>query len=83
MILFLIIATARTPPVTPCSPNPCGPHAECREQNGAGACYCHSGFEGDPFDQNRGCHRECETSNDCNQKLSCVKYKCIDPCVGK
>ncbi|CAD6236859.1 GSCOCG00008267001-RA-CDS, partial [Cotesia congregata] len=25
-------------PTNPCLPNPCGPNAQCRERNGAGAC---------------------------------------------
>jgi hypothetical protein len=75
-------ATVRTPIATPCSPSPCGPNAECRENNGAGACYCFEGYEGNPFDQNRGCRRECETNNDCSLNLACVRNKCIDPCIG-
>lgn len=67
---------------TPCSPSPCGPNAECREHNGAGACFCFNGYEGNPFDQQRGCRRECETNSECSQKLACVRNKCIDPCIG-
>lgn len=75
-------ATARTPPTSPCEPSPCGPNAECRENNGAGACFCFDGYEGNPFDQQRGCRRECEINDDCSSILACVRNKCIDPCVG-
>ena len=70
------------PPPNPCSPNPCGPNAQCRERNGAGACACPPDFIGDPYDNTRGCHYECEQSNDCPINLSCVRFKCIDPCDG-
>lgn len=76
------LAAPREPEATPCHPSPCGLNAECRERNGAGACYCLPGFEGNPYDQDRGCRRECDTSEDCNDRLACVKYKCVDPCVG-
>lgn len=77
-----LLASEDTPVSTPCDPSPCGPNAECRERNGAGACFCFSGYEGDPFDQRRGCRRECEKNDDCSEKLSCVQFKCIDPCIG-
>lgn len=69
-------------PVHPCSPSPCGPNAECRERNGAGACICSPGYEGDPYDQHRGCKRECESNNECAPTLACISYKCVDPCPG-
>lgn len=69
-------------PRTPCSPSPCGPNAECREKNGAGACYCAPGFEGNPYDNDRGCRRECEANSDCSPTLACVNFKCVDPCPG-
>lgn len=75
-------AIPREPDTRPCSPSPCGPNAECRERNGAGACFCHTGYEGNPYDIDRGCRRECETNVDCNDRLACVKFKCVDPCVG-
>lgn len=64
----------------PCSPNPCGPNAQCRERNGAGACACPPDLIGDPYDNEKGCHRECESSNDCAPQLACVGFKCTDPC---
>lgn len=80
--LYDLIAIPREPEARPCTPSPCGPNAECRERNGAGACYCYEGYEGNPYDVNRGCRRECETNDDCNDKLACIKYKCNDPCIG-
>ena len=44
-----------------------------------GACFCREGFFGDPY---KGCRRECESDNDCNRNLACVKNKCSDPCPG-
>lgn len=76
----------RAPPVvipsTPCTPFPCGPNAECRERNGAGACYCREGYEGNPFDQTRGCRHECENNDECIDTMTCVRFKCVNPCVG-
>lgn len=80
--LFLLTGTERTPPSSPCFPSPCGPNAECRERSGAGACICPPGYEGDPYDQKRGCRRECEVNDDCNLALACVSFKCVDPCPG-
>ena len=79
---LLIVATEIVPIATPCTPSPCGPNSECRERNGAGACYCHVGYEGNPYDSAKGCRRECESNLDCSNKLSCVRFKCVDPCVG-
>lgn len=76
---YIFIATDRTVS-HPCSPNPCGPNAQCRERNGAGACGCPSDLIGDPYDVIKGCHRECETNNDCAPQLACVGFKCTDPC---
>lgn len=70
------------PESSPCNPSPCGLNAECRERNNAGACYCLPGFEGNPYDREGGCRRECELNEDCSDRLSCVKYKCINPCIG-
>lgn len=78
---MLILATERSPPSSPCVPSPCGANAECRERNGAGACICLSGYEGDPYDT-KGCHRECESNQNCIPSLACINYKCVDPCPG-
>lgn len=71
--------TQRSQVTSPCVPSPCGTNAECRERNGAGACYCLEGFEGNPYE---GCKRECDTNDDCNSHLACSRFKCVDPCVG-
>lgn len=76
------LVTERTPPPSPCFPSPCGPNAECRERNGAGSCACLSGYEGNPYDQQLGCKRECEVNSDCLAQLACVSFKCVDPCPG-
>lgn len=68
-----------TPTSSPCSPSPCGRNAECREYNGAGACVCSEGYEGDPY-SSQGCRRECEINDDCPANLACTRFKCIDPC---
>lgn len=81
-VSFFSIGTERTPQATPCLPSPCGPNTECRERNGAGACACSIGYEGDPYDTERGCRRECEINDDCNAALACVSFKCINPCPG-
>lgn len=71
------------PETSPCQPSPCGINAECRERNGAGACYCLPDFDlGNPYDKDRGCHRECEVHEDCDGRLACVRHKCVDPCIG-
>lgn len=83
LITFVLnLATERSPPANPCVPSPCGPNAECRERNGAGACYCLPGFEGNPYEANTGCRRECEVNNDCVNTLACIGFKCVDPCPG-
>lgn len=63
----------------PCTPNPCGIHAICREQNGAGACQCEASYIGDPY---QGCRPECILSSDCPSHLACINNKCQDPCPG-
>lgn len=77
--LLYILVTEVTPTSSPCSPSPCGPNGECREHNGAGACVCSEGYEGDPYSP-QGCRRECENNDDCSPNLSCIRFKCIDPC---
>lgn len=51
----------------------------CKERNGAGACYCLPGYEGNPYE---GCRHECELHSDCSPRLACVQNKCVDPCPG-
>lgn len=79
---YLSFSTATTERLTPCTPSPCGPNAECRERNNAGACYCLPNYEGNPYDVFSGCRRECDVNSDCAEKLACVNFKCVDPCPG-
>lgn len=65
--------------LTPCLPNPCGPNAICREQNGVGACQCLPEFFGNPYE---GCRPECVHNSDCQSNLACIRNKCQDPCPG-
>lgn len=81
-LTFVFLFTATTERLTPCTPSPCGPNAECRERNNAGACYCLPNYEGNPYDVFSGCRRECDLNSDCAEKLACVNYKCVDPCPG-
>lgn len=75
-------ATERTPVISPCLPSPCGPNAECRERGNAGSCSCLPGYEGDPYNAEKGCRRECEVNTDCPTIKACIGFKCADPCPG-
>lgn len=66
-------------PVTPCVPSPCGSNAECREQNGAGACTCLQDYIGNPYE---GCRPECVINSDCTSDRACIRSKCQNPCPG-
>lgn len=68
--------------IRPCEPSPCGPNAECREHHGAGACSCVRDYQGDPYDIVKGCQPECLTNNDCDSSRTCVRSKCVNPCIG-
>jgi hypothetical protein len=63
----------------PCHPSPCGANANCREQNGAGACTCIQDYVGNPYE---GCRPECVLNSDCPSNLACLNSKCKDPCPG-
>ena len=74
--------TATTPRpeiIDPCRPSPCGINAECRDRNGAAACTCLPGLQGDPYVE---CKPECTINPDCPNTLACVRNKCADPCPG-
>lgn len=64
---------------SPCTPSPCGANAQCREQNGAGACICLPDYIGNPYE---GCRPECALNSDCPSNKACVNNKCKDPCPG-
>lgn len=65
--------------LTPCQPSPCGANAQCREQNGAGACICLPEHIGNPYE---GCRPECVLNSDCPSNQACINKKCKDPCPG-
>lgn len=65
--------------VTPCSPNPCGINAACKERDGVGSCQCLPDFHGDPY---TGCRPECVQNSDCDRRRACLNQRCVDPCIG-
>lgn len=65
--------------IDPCNPSPCGPFAECRQQNGVGSCQCLPEYFGNPYE---GCRPECVLDSDCPSNRACVNEKCKDPCPG-
>lgn len=70
------------PPRDACSPNPCGPRAQCVVRNGSPTCVCPSGLKGDPTSLT-GCHDfECLTDDSCSDREACIGYRCRDPCPG-
>lgn len=75
IVHYIVIEEKRNP----CSFNPCGVNAECRELNGAGSCRCLPEYYGDPHVE---CRPECVTNSDCPKHLSCSNQKCRDPCPG-
>merc|ERR1712115_308486 len=53
-VLLVISPLSHSSPQSPCSPNPCGPGADCQAQGTRNAiCYCPSGTTGDPY---TGCY---------------------------
>lgn len=63
---------------TPCTPSPCGPNSQCRENNGQAVCSCVSGFIGSP----PTCRPECVVSTDCSLNQACINQKCQNSCEG-
>lgn len=82
MMLVFIIFTETLPSVVetsnPCSPSPCGPYSECRNNNGLASCSCLSTYIGSP----PFCKPECVVNSDCPSNLGCISEKCRDPCEG-
>lgn len=62
----------------PCSPSPCGVHAECQNRHGLASCSCLPNYLGSP----PNCHPECVTDQECLSSKVCFKEKCVDPCPG-
>lgn len=63
-------------PIQPCSPNPCGPNAECRAIGDSPSCSCLQGFIGSA----PNCRPECISNSECASNLACINNKCKDPC---
>lgn len=58
----------------PCNPSPCGPNAQCNN----GVCTCLAEYQGDPY---LGCRPECVLNTDCPLTQTCLRNKCVDPCI--
>ena len=59
----------------PCNPSPCGPNAQCNN----GVCTCLAEYQGDPY---LDCRPECVLNTDCPLTQTCLRNKCVDPCIG-
>lgn len=59
----------------PCNPSPCGPNANCDN----GVCTCLPEYHGDPY---FGCRPECSLSSDCPLDKTCVRNRCVNPCIN-
>lgn len=58
-----------------CGNNPCGPNAECIQNE----CRCIAEYQGNPYE---GCRPECRTNAECSRDRACLRNKCVDPCRG-
>lgn len=68
----------------------CGRNALCRAVNHKAKCHCDPGFEGDAYDQNKGCNVKvisnlCENDLDCKSTHKCLPtpagvLDCVDAC---
>jgi hypothetical protein len=67
------------PDESPCTRNPCGTNAKCRELNGAGSCACIPNYYGDPY---VACRPECMMNSECPMHKACINTRCQDPCPG-
>nr|XP_027235379.1 neurogenic locus notch homolog protein 3-like [Penaeus vannamei] len=65
------------PPRNPCSGDPCGPNAACREINLQRVCTCLPGFVG-----NRRVPPRVRGAPECPPLLACLNNRCVDPCKG-
>lgn len=62
--------------INPCSPSPCGPNSNCRNNNGQAVCSCAASYIGTPPQ----CRPECVVSSECPADRACINTKCADPC---
>lgn len=65
-------------PQNPCVPNPCGSNSICKDNNGLATCSCMPDFYGAP----PNCRPECTVNSECDNTKSCIRQKCVDPCIG-
>lgn len=71
-------ATLKPIPLSPCTPNPCGPSSQCQVVSGQAECGCLANMIGSA----PNCRPECIVNSDCPASVACVNQKCIDPCPG-
>lgn len=74
-----ILVSYLPPDESPCTQNPCGINAICKELKGAGSCSCKPNYYGDPYVM---CRPECMMSSECSTNKACINMKCSDPCPG-
>lgn len=74
-IVFLVVIPQE---VHACQPSPCGPNAQCREQQSQAICSCLPNYIGTP----PACRPECTSSHECPLDKMCINHKCQDPCPG-
>lgn len=60
-----------------CHPSPCGPNTRCEVVNLVPTCKCLQGYHGSPL---QGCRHECDADSDCGSHLSCIDFRCQNPC---
>lgn len=77
-LIYLIFCFTEPVPQDPCIPNPCGINALCNNKNGLASCSCMPDFFGSP----PNCRPECTVNSECESVKSCVRQKCINPCIG-
>ncbi|GBN12717.1 Fibrillin-2 [Araneus ventricosus] len=66
----------------------CGPHATCVSKSHVAQCECLPNYEGNPYDEIKGCQlpHDCNTDQDCNGDEVCRKHtdsirKCVHVCL--
>ncbi|XP_054257019.1 teneurin-4-like isoform X1 [Macrosteles quadrilineatus] len=59
----------------------CGLNTICVVQEGDPLCSCKTGYEGDPFTECKPENAECTDDSMCTTDKSCIRHKCVDPCM--
>lgn len=54
-------------------------NSECQVRGNTHSCSCVRDYIGNPFE---GCRPECVENSECLSNKACIKFKCINPCVG-